>query len=90
MYGQFPNVVTALLDTPLRHRLLPSAIQAGLITTMIDVATRFEPEFETEVRYFLEKILPNGLVYYYVVVATAEVLADIEGACQHEELSIPS
>jgi hypothetical protein len=85
MYGQFPNVVTALLDTPLGHRWLPSAIQAGLITSMIDIATRFEPEFGTEVRYFLEKILPNSLVYYHVVVAIAEVLADIKEACQHEE-----
>ncbi|KAF8171161.1 hypothetical protein K438DRAFT_1982156 [Mycena galopus ATCC 62051] len=75
-----------LLNTTLGYQWLPAAIEAGLLRMMAGVATEFPSMFNDRLRFLLTKILPDGLLYYHVVVAMEKVLDEVTEIWSSEEL----
>ncbi|KAJ7482561.1 hypothetical protein FB451DRAFT_1555624 [Mycena latifolia] len=79
------ELLERLLNTPRGYRWLPGAIKAGLLRVMASVAIAFGPALDSNLRVLLTKYLPDGLVYYHVIVAIDEALDDITEFCSSEE-----
>ncbi|KAJ7908910.1 hypothetical protein B0H13DRAFT_2331012 [Mycena leptocephala] len=80
------KMLERLLNTPLGPRCLPEAIGAGLLRTIASCATEFAPgRLDDSLRYFLTKLLPDGLVYYHVVAAMPEALVHVADMSSNEE-----
>ncbi|KAJ6471901.1 hypothetical protein C8R45DRAFT_1104125 [Mycena sanguinolenta] len=78
-----------VIGTPLGYRWLPPAILAGLVHTMTRIDARVGPDLTDHIQYLLEDILPKGLIYYHVVAAIAEILADCKQICNRQEMATP-
>ncbi|KAJ7754331.1 hypothetical protein DFH07DRAFT_773730 [Mycena maculata] len=80
------ELLERFLDAPMGYRWLPAAIEAGLLTLMTGVATEFPSTFDDRLRFLLTKLLPDGLLYYHVVMAIDNVLDDLTEIWSAEEL----
>jgi hypothetical protein len=52
---------------------------------MTIAATRFRPALDDALQYFLVSCIPGTIVYYHVVAAVEEILADIKEFFRREE-----
>jgi hypothetical protein len=79
------ELLERLLNTPSRYRWLPDAIGAGLLRMLAACTTLFAPRLDYYLRYLLNKLLPEGLVYYHVVKAMRQALVDVAHISSDEE-----
>jgi hypothetical protein len=69
----------------LGYQWLPDAIEAGLLSMLASCTTQFAPKLDYYLRYFLTKLLPDGLVYYHVVAAVQKTLVHVAEITSSEE-----